>query len=643
MLKIAVIGSNYFQSYLRQIQDDHRFPDVELLYISDRLGIEDEVRFRLINEEIGREEPQALVMGTYDYIKISPQVDIPCYVIQPAIQDLMLIHPLIEDYTRTVLLLSHKDNIDIQTLEHCLKIKYNQVYYEHRSEIPSIIHKLKTQGIETVISNRSGVKYALEEGMTAHYYYSHKTLEDGINNTIQIIRNLEREQSRLSEVRSILDSVSCGAIHISGNEPTIRYINRTALSILRRKNGDFMHRPLTQCFPKHVCELIRNCYEPTYDVSFSLCGMEVIANIVPMDSTLSNKDVYLLFEKTASIFEKESAIRQSLRRQKFNTKYTFNDIKGENPILKKAIGKAKRFATTDATIFIHAETGAGKEVFAQSIHDYSHRREYPFIAINCASIPDTLIESELFGYMPGSFTGASNKGKQGLIELANHGTVFLDDVDGLSYNFQAKLLRMIQEREIIRIGGDTPIPVDVRFIVASNRDLKEMVENGLFRNDLYFRINVLPLNIPPLRERKEDILPLYEYYISLFDYEFYNKIKHLVPVIFRPALAYSYPGNVRELVNISERFKSLVDTARYDDIEYLSNLVRECLDMNDVQEENSTECLKMQISGNYTEDLHQAERSILQYYLDNSNCNMTELAKKLNISRATLYSKMRNH
>lgn len=643
MLKIAVIGSSFLQAYLQQIQDDRRFPDVKLRYISDRVGIEEEVRYRLIMEEIEQEQPQALVMGTFDYIKISPQVDLPCYVIQPTIQDLMLIHPLIKDYGKTALLLSRKDNIDIQTLEHCLKIKYNQVYYERTSDIPEIIRKLKTQGINTIISNRSGVKDAIEEGMLAHYYYSHKTLEDGIRNAVQIIRNLEREQNRLSEVRSILDSVSCGAIHISGNDPTVRYINRTALSILRRKNEDFMHRPLTQFFPKQVYESIRNCYEPIYDISFSLCGVEIIANIVPMDSTLSNKDVCLFFEKTTTIFEKESAIRQSSRRQKFNTKYTFNDIKGENLSLKKTIEKAKRFAATDATIFIHAETGAGKEVFAQSIHDHSHRREYPFIAINCASIPDTLIESELFGYMPGSFTGASNKGKQGLIELANHGTVFLDDVDGLSYNFQAKLLRMIQEREIIRIGGDTAIPVDVRFIVATNRDLRQMVEEGLFRNDLYFRINVLPLHIPPLRERKEDILPLYEYYLSLFDYEFCSKIKHRLPEIFRPALQYSYPGNVRELVNISERFKSLVDTARYDDIEYLTNVVCECLDMNDIQEKNITECLKMQISGNYSDDLHQAEQSILQYYLDNSDCNMTELAKKLNMSRATLYSKIRNH
>ena len=446
----------------------------------------------------------------------------------------------------------------------------------------------------------------------------------------------------MDEVRIILDNASCGAIDISGTPPTVKFINKTALEILNRKDRDFLLKPLNQSFPEAIYNLLLHCYDPVSNVQFSLCGVDIIANIVPAELNGNTRSICLLFEKTDYILKRETIIRQSLRRKRFNARYTFQDIRGKSHVLLKAIEQAKRYAATDSTIFIYAETGAGKEVFAQSIHNHSLRREFPFIAINCASIPDTLIESELFGYTPGSFTGASNKGKPGLIELANHGTVFLDDIDGLSYSFQSKLLRVIQEREIIRIGGDSPIPVDIRFIVATNRNLHKLVECGKFRNDLYYRINVLPLSIPPLRERKEDIPELYQYYLNLFDHSLYVRLKDSFTYAFQPAFTYSYPGNVRELVNIAERFKSLLDPQRIGDESYLRQLVQECLNTEEVEKIEAVPCLELPISGDYEKDIHQAEREILRHYLDSAQCSMTQLAKQLNMSRTTLYNKLRD-
>ena len=215
-------------------------------------------------------------------------------------------------------------------------------------------------------------------------------------------------------------------------------------------------------------------------------------------------------------------------------------------------------------------------------------------------------------------------------------------MDGLSYSFQSKLLRVIQEREIIRIGGDASIPVDVRFIVATNRDLRRMVEEGKFRNDLYFRINVLNLKIPPLRTRPEDIPELYRHYLGIYDFDLYEKIKDNIPEIFQAAFSYSYPGNVRELINVVERFKSLAEPNRVGDLEYLRGLVEECLDIQTAEFPIEEDILQLTVSGNYGEDIRQAEGKILQCYLERSNGNMSQLAKQLNISRATLYHKLRN-
>ncbi len=257
----------------------------------------------------------------------------------------------------------------------------------------------------------------------------------------------------------------------------------------------------------------------------------------------------------------------------------------------------------------------------------------------CASIPDTLIESELFGYAPNSFTGASTKGKRGLIEIANHGTVFLDDVDALSPSFQSKLLRVLQEREIIQIGGDAPHPVDIRFIVSTNRDLKKMVEEGQFRNDLYFRLNVLHLRIPPLRDRSEDIPTLIWHFLRSFNSKLSERVQEDFAQVFESAFAYSYSGNIRELINIVERFAVLADVDRTDTA-YFTALCQMCL-YPDAAAAKQDLNLPLAITGTYKQDIANAEKIILQHYYQRSDGNISELAETLGISRATLYNKLR--
>ena len=214
------------------------------------------------------------------------------------------------------------------------------------------------------------------------------------------------------------------------------------------------------------------------------------------------------------------------------------------------------------------KTGVGKEVVAREIHKNSLRKNGPFIKVNCASIPESLFESEMFGYASGAFTGADNKGKPGLIELANKGTLLLDEIGELSLSSQSKLLRVLEENKVTRVGGTEPINIDVRIIAATNRDLKKEVEKGTFREDLFYRLNVIPIYVPPLRERKEDIPLLSKYFLDLYNSK-YNKTKTLSHKAFELLKWYSWPGNVRQLKNLIER---LVLTCPYDIItdDYIS-------------------------------------------------------------------------
>ena len=212
----------------------------------------------------------------------------------------------------------------------------------------------------------------------------------------------------------------------------------------------------------------------------------------------------------------------------------------------------KRLASVNTTVLITGESGVGKGLIAKQLHEEGNRCEGPFVTVNCGAIPDNLIESELFGYAPGAFTGSRSDGKKGLFEVAQSGTIFLDEISELPLNMQVKLLRVIQEREITPVGGVKPIPIDVRIVSATNRDLQDLVRQDKFREDLYYRLNVVPITVPPLRDRPEDILPLIQSNLHKYN-ENLREHKVLSSEALTVLLKYPWPGNVRELQNIIER------------------------------------------------------------------------------------------
>lgn len=267
---------------------------------------------------------------------------------------------------------------------------------------------------------------------------------------------------------------------------------------------------------------------------------------------------HLLLTTKRAISEKKAAKENLIFKKEFNEFLKMPNVIGESSKWQEVIEKVKRVASLKTTVLILGESGTGKEIVARTIHYLGSRAKEPFIAINCAAIPKDLVESELFGYEKGAFTGA-NETHQGRFELANKGTIFLDEIGDMDGQLQAKLLRVLEDGELQRVGGTKSIKIDVRVIAASNKDLKKLVEDGKFREDLFFRLNVFPIVIPPLRERREDIIPLAEHFLRTYSIELKKEKPELSEEVKDILLNYDWKGNVRELKNVIERALILCD------------------------------------------------------------------------------------
>lgn len=357
--------------------------------------------------------------------------------------------------------------------------------------------------------------------------------------------------SRESQLDILLQTIDAGVIGIDEEEKVFVY-NEAAQNITGLVRDKVLNKKGVELFPQLPFKEVLEKLEPIEERIVNMRGYHVVVSISPLIHSKKLYGAIAIIRKYSDMERKQHILRKKLIGKGYIAKYHFADIIGNSPAIKRCKAIAKRMAKSNSSILITGETGTGKELFAQAIHNYSPRRNKQFVAVNCGAIPESLLESELFGYEEGAFTGAKKGGKPGLFEIADKGTLFLDEITEMPMRLQVKLLRVLQEREIVRIGGDRIINVDVRIIAATNRNIKELVERGQFRKDLYYRINVLPLYIPPLRDRKEDILYLIENFKKEFNSNFKlsDKAKDML-------LSYNWDGNVRELRNYVEYFINL--------------------------------------------------------------------------------------
>lgn len=311
---------------------------------------------------------------------------------------------------------------------------------------------------------------------------------------------------------------------------------------------------------------------------------------------------------------------------------TFDEIIGESESINRVKDMARIVAKSDSTVLIRGDSGTGKELFARSIHMASPRYDKPFVPVNCAALPDTLLESELFGYEEGTFTGARKGGKQGLFKYADKGTIFLDEIGELSTHLQVKLLRVLQEWKIRKIGGDEELPIDVRVIAATNRDLEDLMREGRFREDLYYRLNVFPLWIPPLRDRMEDIPILADNFIRKLAHKMNKSVKGLTPEAQEKLMAYDWPGNIRELSNVIERGMNLCHDVI--EPEHIILKQEELRDPIVIDREDETEQRKLK------EVVAQAEKVAIKNAL-NKHKSIRQAARALGVTHVTILNKMK--
>jgi len=331
-----------------------------------------------------------------------------------------------------------------------------------------------------------------------------------------------------------------------------------------------------------------------------------------------------------------------LLREEWSRRYGFPRIIGESTAIKRAVAETQRVATTEATVLLLGESGTGKELFARAVHHLSLRRDQPFVAINCAAIPEALIESELFGHERGSFTGATER-RPGKFELANGGTVFLDEIGELPLAVQSKLLRAIEEKTVDRIGGRMTVPVDVRIVAATNRELRQAAEAGEFRRDLYFRLAVFPIEIPPLRTRGDDVALLARHFAAQFGKELRGREASLSDESLATLRTHSWPGNVRELENAIERACILADSSTLEPRDLSLPIARG----NETAPTPQETFAGMDLSGSLSEATGRAvsfvERQKIAAALGAHDGNKTRAAETLGVSYKTLLTKIKDY
>lgn len=462
---------------------------------------------------------------------------------------------------------------------------------------------------------------------------------------VRVERTIQKRISKLSvdTLVAILDNVYKGVVCID-TEGRITFLSRSNEKFYNLKPGEAIGKHVTEVIKNSRLHYVAKTGVPEIGLPIKLKdGQYRIAERLPIkkDGKIIGAIGKIMFhdiekakvlsERIDQLEHKISDFREQIR-DLFEAKYTFDDIVGRSDVLQKTKKMALQTARTSSTVLIQGESGTGKELFAHAIHNASPRRNFHFIRVNCASIPPELFESELFGYAQGAFTGARRKGKKGQFQLADRGTIFLDEIAELPIYMQAKLLRVLQEKEVVSVGGDKPVSVDFRLIVSTNKSLKDMVFSGQFREDLFYRLNVVHLKIPPLRERKEDLPFLVNHMIKELNPRLGTSVVKISQDAWQVLDSYEWKGNVRELRNVLE---CALTTCRGD------TLQAKHLRLSPIQEAVGNQGLKSVSS--LKESVMAAEKRAIISALELAGGNKNRASRMLGISRAGLYNKMKTY
>ncbi|MBI5018273.1 MAG: sigma-54-dependent transcriptional regulator [Deltaproteobacteria bacterium] len=459
------------------------------------------------------------------------------------------------------------------------------------------------------------------------------------------VQALANEIRNLKETRELTEAIircSQDAISVANERGETVLINPAYSQLVGLSEEHVLHKSVTVDIAEgeSVHLRVQRTGEPIRGARLRLGpgGREVVVNAAPLIVNGEPRGSVAVIQDLSEICRVSTELaeaRQIIRR--LESKHTFDDIVGDSRAIRKAKELAMRAAKTPVTVLLRGESGTGKELFAHAIHHASDRGDKPFIRVNCAAIPKELLESELFGYEPGAFTGARKEGKKGYFEEADGGTLFLDEVADAPVELQAKLLRSLQEREVLRIGSSRPRRVDVRLIAATNADLEQMMERNEFRQDLYYRLNVMPIVVPALRERKEDIPLLANYLLARVSQDYYQRtLKELAPETIEYMKKYAWPGNIRELENAIGR--GLINVQPDD-----AAIEPAHIQVTPTPGPASHDLPSPYLGGTYADLRNAWERNLLRSALEVHGGSRNEAAKSLGISIRNFYYKLKEH
>ncbi|MCC8856305.1 sigma 54-interacting transcriptional regulator [Clostridioides difficile] len=509
---------------------------------------------------------QAIIGRGGGYSLVIDTVNVPVIPMNMKSTDLLRAIEIAKKYSKKVVLIlgDNEVSFDYVGWRNVISTEITEEWFESKYEIRSKVVKYIDQKDEVVIVGGGlACSFARQYGIDSVFATaSDESIREAVEYCKKLLDTLGEEKFNNEVLRNILDGIKDGVIAIDSNGSIILY-NENAKNMLKVERKCALNKYILDVFPK--MEWMLDCLHEKEDVedrkirNINNLIVNTRTTLIKVDN--STYGVLGIIQDITKLQNLERKIRFDLNQKGLYARYTFDDFLFKDKLTKEFIEEAKKIGKSDYTTLLYGESGSGKEIIAHSIHNISKRKDRPFVAINCATIAENLLESELFGYEEGAFTGARKGGKRGLFELAHGGTLFLDEINSLSFNIQTKLLRVIEERQIMRIGSDYIIPLDIRIIAATNESLTEKIVMGTFRADLFYRLSSLEINIPPLRDRREDIIPLFNNFVNeVLKDDGLNGINSIDEnfVLTKDEMDklynYSWPGNVRELKTIAQKY-----------------------------------------------------------------------------------------
>ncbi|RSO58814.1 PAS domain-containing protein [Acinetobacter lactucae] len=528
----------------------------------------------------------------------------------------------LKQYQR-IALMGNASSVNLENYADIFALDIKHFNYDSYLDAKKTVQLIRQQGFEAIIGSPIAVELAMNENLVGYLAMSVPSLKDLLQNSLRTLEKIKREKNTTLRLTEIFNHLNEGVCFIS-KQKKISFINHSMSKLLEKQPAEVLDQSALDIFQGLNFEIDdENAHQL---IQFEKKKLAVYI------SKLKNDHIngYILSVQELNALEHSSSQFRKVTTKNFSTRYSFDQVVTQDTDFKNTLDLAKAYAKTDSTILITGESGTGKEVLAQSIHHFSRRSKAPFVAINCASFPESLLESELFGYDEGAFTGAKKNGRIGLIEAAHNGTLFLDEIGDMPLHLQTRFLRVLQERQIHRLGSVISHAVNIRVIAATHADLEELVKQGRFRADLYYRLNILRIFVPALRQRQADILPL----ALLFLARYQRKLDELPDLLVKAIKKYRWPGNIRELENIIERIHVLLQLdPKLLHSDFLSQQLPELfIFSNDDIPSQSSPLKEIKIN---------QELNLIKQTLKEVDGDLDKAAKKLGVSRTTLWRRMK--